>query len=198
MNQKEKKQLQLKQNSCLNLHPEHVTDTLFQTEEFFDPHDMIQVKYEMLRKVRSDESSVTKAAQEFGFSRVSFYKIKEAFQKYGLEGLIPKKRGPKKRHKVTEEVVAYCQQQLAEEKSLTFPQLAEIVLDKFDLSVHPRSIRRALEPKKKTIQPRLSLNKKQSQELIHRYEMLRKGEKMHTGNSIYHGIHDTDKTYGGL
>jgi transposase len=149
MNQKEKKQLQLKQNSCLNLHPEHVTDTLFQTEEFFDPNDMIQVKYEMLRKVRSDESSVTKAAQEFGFSRVSFYKIKEAFQKYGLEGLIPKKRGPKKRHKVTEEVVAYCQQQLAEEKSLTFPQLAEIVLDKFDLSVHPRSIRRALETKKK-------------------------------------------------
>ena len=38
------KSLALRQQGCLNPHPEQVKDELFQTREFFDPRDLVQVK----------------------------------------------------------------------------------------------------------------------------------------------------------
>ena len=72
----DKKKLEiLKKYGALNLRPERVKDTLFLEEEFFDPHDLMQTKYEMLRRVQKDGESVTQAASRFGFSRLSFYRI---------------------------------------------------------------------------------------------------------------------------
>ena len=48
------KSLALRQQGCLNPHPERVTDELFQTREFFDPRDRVRVKYEMLRRVETE------------------------------------------------------------------------------------------------------------------------------------------------
>ena len=42
----------LRQQGVLNPHPEKVADPLFHDSEFFDPRDLVQVKYEMLRRVR--------------------------------------------------------------------------------------------------------------------------------------------------
>lgn len=55
-------------HGTLNPRPQNVTDELFQSGEFFDPRDLVQVKYEMLRRVRVDGHSVTQAAAAFGFS----------------------------------------------------------------------------------------------------------------------------------
>ena len=52
--------------------------------DFFDPDDMIQVKYEMLRQVHVDNLSVSQAAHEFGFSRPSFYQASASFEQAGL------------------------------------------------------------------------------------------------------------------
>ena len=38
---------------CLNPHPEQVTDPEFGASDFFDAQDAVQVKYEMVRKVRA-------------------------------------------------------------------------------------------------------------------------------------------------
>ena len=37
---------------CLNPHPEQVTDPEFLASDFFDARDAVQVKYEMVRKVK--------------------------------------------------------------------------------------------------------------------------------------------------
>ncbi len=66
------KQEAMSRQNVLYHNAESVTDELFQTEDFFDPHDLIQVKYEMLRRVRADDWSVTRAADAFGFSRISY------------------------------------------------------------------------------------------------------------------------------
>ena len=42
----------LRQQGVLNPHPEKVAEPLFHGSEFFDPRDLVQVKYEMLRRVR--------------------------------------------------------------------------------------------------------------------------------------------------
>jgi hypothetical protein len=65
------KQRILQQQGSFNPRPKAVTDPLFLNEPFFDPRDLVQVKYEMLRRVQSEGQSVTQAAAAFGFSRLS-------------------------------------------------------------------------------------------------------------------------------
>jgi transposase len=139
------KQQRLHEQGVLHRRAEAVTDALFERHDFFDPRDLLQVKYEMLRRVHTDGESVRVAAMAFGLSRPSFYEAQAAWQRDGLAGLLPKKRGPHGGHKLTEEVVAFLLHLVAEEASLTPPQLAERVAVHFGLQVHPRSIARALQ-----------------------------------------------------
>jgi hypothetical protein len=44
----------MQQEACLHPHPEQVTDELFLTHEFFDPRNLVQVKYETLRRVQGE------------------------------------------------------------------------------------------------------------------------------------------------
>ena len=85
----------LRQHGSLNPRPEGVGNDLFRTYDFFDPKDLVQVKYEMLRQVSVERGSVTEAAAQFGLSRPSFYEAQAAFQQDGLVGLLPEKRGPR-------------------------------------------------------------------------------------------------------
>ena len=134
----------LRRQRCLHPRPEQVGDPLFQQSEFFDAHDLVQVKYEMLRRVQIEQQSVSQTAAAFGFSRPTYYQAELDFQSQGLPGLIPEKRGPRKAHKLTAEVLSYVQQTRAEQPSLGMPQLATAIQEKFGITVHPRSIERAL------------------------------------------------------
>ena len=134
----------LQQEASLHPHPEQVTDELFLTHEFFDPRDLVQVKYEMLRRVQSEGQAVSQSAAHFGFSRPSFYQAQTAFEQGGLPALMPQKRGPKKAHKLTAEVLAFIRQAQQEDSSLGTPGLASLVKNRYGITVHPRSIERAL------------------------------------------------------
>jgi len=83
----------LRQQGTLNPRPQAVRHESFRDSEFFDPQDLVQVKYEMLRQVEVDKQPVSQAAKTFGFSRPSFYQAQAAFQEIGLAGLLPPKRG---------------------------------------------------------------------------------------------------------
>jgi hypothetical protein len=67
----------LKQYGALNPRPQKVTEKMFSDSslDFFDPRDLIQVKYEMLRAVDNQGRSVKQASDAFGFSRPAFYRI---------------------------------------------------------------------------------------------------------------------------
>ena len=139
----------LRRHGTLNPHPETVAYPLFHSSDFFDPADLVQVKYEMLRQVHVDQHSVSESANAFGFSRPSFYQAQAALQKDGLFGLIPHKRGPQGGHKLTIEVMEFVAEQRTTDPSLTAQQLAESVRKRFQVQVHPRSIQRQLLRQKK-------------------------------------------------
>jgi transposase len=139
------KQDALRRHGALHLHPDRVADELFQTCDFFDPNDLVQVKYEMLRRVRVDHKTIRRVAQDFGFSRLSVYHAQAAFERAGLAGLLPAKRGPRRSHKLDDAVMAFIREQLRHDRSLRAVELARRVRDRFALTVHPRSIERALE-----------------------------------------------------
>src|SRR5713101_1975914 len=136
----------LRQTGTLNPRPDRVTDALFADSDFFDPHDLLQVKYEMLRRVRSDDIPVSQAARLFGFSRPSFYHAQDAFTRGGLGALVPQKRGPKRAHKLSRKVVAFLERTIAADPAA---DLVAAVHRAFGLSVHRRSIGRALARAKK-------------------------------------------------
>ena len=69
----------LREHGCLHPHPEKVTDEAFVTNAFFDPRDLVQVKYEMLRRVRVDGQAVSHSAASFGLSRPSYYQAQAAY-----------------------------------------------------------------------------------------------------------------------
>jgi transposase len=145
---KDAKSKALKEYGSLNPRPQDVKDELFQGE-FFDPHDIVQVKYEMLRRVTLDGMSVTRATAAFGFSRPIFYQAREAFGQRGLPGLVPKRRGPRHAHKLSEEVLQFIDQERLRDKTLRAPSLAQMLRDRLGISVHPRSIERALQRRQK-------------------------------------------------
>jgi len=143
------KALALGRQGSLHPHPERVTDPLFGGSEFFDARDLVQVKYEMLRRVRVDGHPITESAAAGGLSRPSFYQAKAGFDQEGLGGLVRKKPGPRRAHKLSSEVVGFLASLLADDPSLAPATLARRVLDRFGRSVHPRSIERALARQKK-------------------------------------------------
>jgi transposase len=143
------KQRMLRNNDTLNPHPEGVHDPLFQENAFFDANDLLQVKYEMLRRVHNDGWTVTRAADSFGISRVSYYKADRVLQEDGLNGLLPHKRGPKGAHKLTEAVLDYGRTIRAEEPDLLFEELIERIAQRFGIRVHQRTLERALVGSKK-------------------------------------------------
>jgi transposase len=143
----------LHQRGCLHPHPEKVSDELFRSTEFFDPRDLLQVKYEMLRRVRVDGHPVSRAAAGFGLSRPSFYRAQVVYEEGGLPALLPRKPGPRRAHKLSEEVVEALRDALDQEPDSDAATLATWVEKRFGISIHPRSIERALARQEKNCLP---------------------------------------------
>jgi transposase len=147
---RENKASALRRHHALNPRPHTVADAAFTSSNpFFDARDLVQVKYEMLRRVREEGTSVSRAAADFGFSRPSYYQAQAAFEAEGLPGLVPQRPGPKRAHKLAEQIVDRLEAALAAEPSLTSAQLAQLLEGELGLRVHRRSIERALGRRRK-------------------------------------------------
>ncbi len=133
----------LRESGTLNPRPAGVADETFRASDFFDARDVVQVKYEMLRRVRVERTLVTRAAEAFGVSRPTFYQAQGAFAQAGLGGLVPRKRGRRRAHKLTPEVMVYVTEARAGERPST-AALVQQIKERFGVTVHPRSVERAL------------------------------------------------------
>ena len=142
------KEESLRRQGTLNPYPARVKDELFLTHPFFDPRDLAQVRYEMLRRVAKEGVSVTDSARGFGFTRRTWYKARDAYAERGLAGIAYERPGPRRRHKLVPEIVSYLQQVRRRRPDVGAAELAALVRERFGLSVHRRSIERALGPAK--------------------------------------------------
>ena len=143
------KTTRLKQMGLLNPHPDRVLAPWFQSNTFFDSNDIAQVKYEMLRSVQIDGASKADAAALFGVSRPTYYQVESDYARDGLAGLMPRQRGPKGPHKLGTELMGFIETEQEIHGHLSAVRLAELILEKFGINVHPRSIERAITRKKK-------------------------------------------------
>lgn len=147
------KTIALRAAGALHRRPQRVRDEAFSSEqEFFDPRDRVQVKYEMLRRHRIDGRPVSRIASAFGFSRQAFYLADRAFETQGLPGLLPRPRGPKRNHKCSDEVLDFVERWRSRDDSKEAGSVEEAVRRRFGLTINPRSLDRALARRKKKSQ----------------------------------------------
>ncbi len=140
----------LRRHHAQHPHPDAVRDSAFTSgDPFFDPRDLVQVRYEMLRRVREEGRSVTGTAAAFGVSRPAFYAAAASFEQAGLLGLVPERPGPRRAHKLSGPVVDALAASRSVEPGLTSADLARIAEERFGLVVHRRSVERALARRKR-------------------------------------------------
>jgi transposase len=145
--QSTRRQQALKTQGAAHPHPQEVSDPLFRDSMFFDPNDLVQVKYEMLRSVQKEGRAVVEAVEAFGLSRPVFYVTQESFNREGLPGLLPRKRGPKRPHKLDDEALAVLAQAIQKAgRMLKGEELVVLLLQRCGVRAHPRSIMRRLLP----------------------------------------------------
>jgi transposase len=137
----------LREQRALYPHPESVKAEGFGPDQFLDPRDLVQVKYEMLREHRLKGRPVKEVSREFGVSRQGFYLAEAAFEQEGMPGLLPRRRGPKGAHKCTDSILDFVAQW--REAPGSEPSVVEAIEDRFGVRLHPRSIDRALARRKK-------------------------------------------------
>lgn len=145
----DQKLLELKLTGTLNPHSTAVSDTLFRENPFFDSKDLLQVRYEMLRRHRVEGASIVDVSSTFGVSRPTFYQAQTAFERGGLTGLLPKQRGPKEGYKLSGEVIEHVRNLKTSSPGLTTIECIQAVEEKFGINVHRRSLERAMAGKKK-------------------------------------------------
>ena len=145
----------LLKEGTLNPSPDRVGDPTFQGSEFFDQRDLVQVRYEMLRRVSVENLSVTQVTAEYGISRPTFYQARASFDAAGVAGLVPKKRGPRGPHKLQGDILAFVEKRVVEGIPIRARELATLVRQEFSVKVHPRTIERAFAGTR-TPQPGLS------------------------------------------
>ena len=126
----EQKLLELKRTGTLNPQPAAISDTLFRENPFFDSKDLLQVRYEMLRRHRVEGLSIVEVAAAFAVSRPTFYQAQASFERAGLTGLIPKQRGPKEGHKLSTAVVAHVRNLKLSAPGLTTTECVKAIKEK--------------------------------------------------------------------
>ncbi len=141
----------LARDGALNPHPEAVTNALFTSNPFFDARDLVQVRYEMVRRHQADGVPISDVASDFGISRPTFYKAQSALADQGLAGLVPRQRGPKGGHKLSADVIAFVEELKAKRPDLTVSQCIAELTERFAITVHRRSLERAMTRKKKRL-----------------------------------------------
>lgn len=135
----------LAKEGLLNAKPQRVRHALFRTHRFFDPLDLLQVRYEMLRLARVEEVSVAESSRLFGFSREYFYQREREFMAQGVGGLLGAPRGRTPLLARNQEIVNFIVQRKLADSELTGEALREEIRASFGVDCSRRTVERVVE-----------------------------------------------------
>lgn len=129
----------------LHAKPERVRHPMFRTLDFFDPHDLAQVRYEMLRAARVEEVAVAEACRLFGFSREYFYQLERDFMARGYVALIGAPRGRRPLIGLNQDIISFLLQRKITDPKLTGEDLRKEILATYKVDCSRRTVERILE-----------------------------------------------------
>lgn len=129
-------------NGTYNKNHSKVLNDKFLNDSFFDAMDIVQVKYEMLKSARSSEQCIEQIADEFGFSRAAFYKIKTEYDMNGIIALVPEKSGPHRARKLTDKYQSYVDQYIMQKPKASSAEITQQLKREKGIEISKRTIER--------------------------------------------------------
>ena len=135
----------LRKEGLLNPRPGRVVHSLFDSLDFFDPLDLPQVRYEMLRAARVEGLSVAKACHLFGFSREYFYRLERSFMERGYVALLGARMGRRPLIALNQEIVNFLVHRKIEEPQVSGEQLRKEIKSLYKVDCSRRTVERTLE-----------------------------------------------------
>ncbi len=135
----------LRKEGLLNPRPERVTHPLFETNDFFDPLDLPQVRYEMLRAARVDKVSVAEACRLLGLSREYFYRLERKFLGRGYVALLGSPNGRPPLLALNQEILCFIVSRKLEQPQLSGEQLRREILQLHKVDCSRRTVERIIE-----------------------------------------------------
>ena len=135
----------LEQEGFINPKPERISHTLFNTLDFFDPFDLPQVRYEMIRAARINGIPVTTACKLFGFSREYFYKLERTFMNRGYVGLLGSTMGRRPLIALNQEIVNFIVHRKIEDPVLSGEDLRKEIQKIYQVDCSRRTVERIVE-----------------------------------------------------
>lgn len=135
----------LQKEGLINPKPERVSHSLFQTHDFFDPLDLPQVRYEMLRIARVEHAPVSEACRLFGFSREYFYRLEREFMARGYVSLLGSLRGRRPLIALNQELVNFIIHRKMAKPSLTGKELCNELKITYQVECSRRTVERIIE-----------------------------------------------------
>ena len=142
---KEPKKAFLEKEGLLNAKPERVSHPLFETLDFFDPFDLPQVRYEMIRSARVEKLPVAEACKLFGFSREYFYKLERAFMARGYVSLLGSTMGRRPIIALNQEIVNFIAHRKMEKAGLSGEKLRQEIQKLYKVDCSRRTVERIVE-----------------------------------------------------
>lgn len=135
----------LQKEGLINPKPERVQYQLFASYDFFDPMDLPQVRYEMIRTARIENISVAKSCRLFGFSREYFYKLERNFMNRGFVALLGSQKGRRPLIALNNEIVNFIIHRKIDNPNLSGEDLRKEILKIHKLDYSRRTVERIIE-----------------------------------------------------
>jgi transposase len=142
---KESKKIFLEKEGLLNSRPERVSHPLFETLDFFDPFDLPQVRYEMIRCARAEKLPVVEACKLFGFSREYFYRLERDFMTRGYVALLGSTMGRRPIIALNQEIVNFITHRKMEKAGLSGEKLRQEIQKRYKVDCSRRTVERIVE-----------------------------------------------------
>lgn len=135
----------LQKEGLINPKPERVNYELFESNVFFDPLDLPQVRYEMIRTARVDNISVAKVCRLFGFSREYFYKLERNFMDRGFVALVGSPKGRRPIIGLNNEILNFIIHRKINNPTLSGEEIRKEILQLYKLDCSRRTVERVIE-----------------------------------------------------
>jgi hypothetical protein len=132
-------------HGLLNPRPGRVKSPLFGTLDFFDPRDLPQVRYEMLRAARVESMSVAGSCRSFGFSREYFYRLERSFTERGYVALLGAPMGRPPLLALNPEIVHFIVYRKLEDPKLSGEDLRQEIQRLYKVDCSRRTVERVVE-----------------------------------------------------
>ena len=120
----------------------------FNVGGFYDPRDIVQVKYEMIREAQDSGRTIRDVAEDFGFSRTAYYAIKEDFDANGMLAFIPEKKGPRRQYKLTEQLREFVDEYAAGHPKARAAEIVGAIMSERGVEISKRTVERYTAKKK--------------------------------------------------